>query len=81
MALNGAIALTVKKIMNGRTRAYTYSGTGKDITIVTANLKAVHTIDGGLDSLYEMNDGTLLWGVESYSDTISELSASDRTGS
>lgn len=82
MALNGAIVITVTKIFDAKKQAYLYNGTGKDITIVTANLKAVHPIgDSDEDSLYEMVDGSLYWGVESFDDTTSELSASDRTGS
>lgn len=82
MALNGAIVITVTKILDGTKKAYTYNGTGRDITIVTANLKAVHpTGASDEDSIYEMNDGTLLWGIESFDDTTSELSASDATGS
>jgi hypothetical protein len=85
LALSGAIAITVKKIFSPIKQAYTYNGTGKDIAIVTANLKTVTPIADANgttgDSLYEMVDGTLLWGVESFSDSISELSAADRTGS
>jgi hypothetical protein len=82
MALNGATNITVTKIMNGKTKAYTYNGTGKDIILISANIKSITgTGDSNEDSLYELTDGTLLWGVESYSDTSTELSASDRTGS
>ena len=82
MALNGAIVITVTKILDGKKKSYTYNGTGKDVTIVTANLKAVHpTGTDDEDSIYEMNDGTLLWGIEDFDATTSELSATDRTGS
>lgn len=85
MALNGAISITVKKVFDPKKQAYTYVGTGKDIALVTANLKSVTPMadaNGSTgDSLYEMTDGTLYYGVESFYDSTSELSATDRTGS
>lgn len=82
MSLNGAIVITVTKIKDPKKEAYTYNGTGKDIAIVTANLKAVHPAGASdEDSIYEMVDGTLLWGIEDFDATTSELSATDRTGS
>jgi hypothetical protein len=82
MALNGAIVITVTKVLDPVKKAYTYNGTGMDMSIVTANLKAVYPSGtANEDSIYEMVDGTLLWGIEDFSQTTSELSATDRTGS
>jgi hypothetical protein len=82
MALNGAIVITVTKIVDGPKKAVMYNGTGRDITIVTANLKAIHPAGSAdEDSIYEMVDGTLYYGIEDFDATTSELSATDRTGS
>lgn len=82
MALNGAIVITVTKIFDPSKRAYFEFADGKDIAIVTANLKHVLPIGASdEDSLYVMTDGTMYWGVESFTDTTSELSATDNTGS
>jgi hypothetical protein len=82
MALNGAIVITVTKIVDGKKQAVTYNGSGKDIAIVTANLKAVHPAGtSDEDSIYEMVDGTLYYGIEDFDASTSELSATDRTGS
>ncbi|HEY0750942.1 MAG TPA: hypothetical protein VGD26_07295 [Chitinophagaceae bacterium] len=82
MALRGGTVITATKILDGKKKAYTYNGTGKDVTLITANIKAIYPIGASdEDSLYEMNDGTLLWGVESFDDTTLDISATDNTGS
>lgn len=83
MAIAGATTITVTKIYDPAKRAYIYNdSTGRDISLITANIKAVHP-DGASDedSIYEMVDGTKYWGVETFTDTIVELSATDNTGS
>ena len=83
MALNGAIVITAKKIVDGPTKSVRYSGTGKDVAIVTANLKCLYPANGAseTDTIYEMMDGTLYYGIEDFDASTSELSATDRTGS
>lgn len=82
MALKGATVITITKLYDPTKRAYFEFADGRDITIVTANLKAVHpTGASDEDSIYEMTDGTKYWGVESFDDTTNELSATDNTGS
>lgn len=82
MALNGALVITASKIMDGKKQSYLYSGPGKDIAIITANvLRVVPTGADDEDSLYIMNDGTLIWGIADFDDTTNVLSASDQTGS
>ena len=82
MALSGAIVITITKLFDPQKKAYFEFADGKDITIVTANLKHILPIGASdEDSLYVMVDGTMYWGVESFDDTTSELSATDRTGS
>lgn len=82
MAIAGATTITATKILDGKKNAYTYNGSGKDISLITANILRVHPIGASdEDSLYEMVDGTLIWGVEDFSATIIDLSATDNTGS
>lgn len=82
MAIAGATTITATKILDGKKGAYTYNGSGLDVSLITANILRVLPIGASdEDSLYIMNDGTMLWGVESFSDTIVELSATDNTGS
>jgi hypothetical protein len=82
MALHGAVTITATKILDGKKQAYTYNGSGKDIIILTANVKAIYPIGASdEDSLYELMDGTLIWGVQSFDDTSNEISSSDLTGS
>lgn len=82
MAIAGATTITATRIKDPKKEAYTYNGTGRDIAIFTSHIKCIHpTGASDEDSLYELIDGTLIWGVESFDDTIVELSATDRTGS
>lgn len=82
MALHGAVTITATKIKDAGKEAYTYNGSGKDIILITSNIKKVTPIgESGEDSLYELMDGTLIWGVRSFDDTSNEISSSDLTGS
>jgi hypothetical protein len=82
MALKGGIIITATKIVDGAKRAVTYSGTGKDITLITANIKAIHpTGASDEDSIVEMTDGSLITGVVAFDDLNTDISATDSTGS
>lgn len=82
MALAGGTVITITKLYDPIKRAYFTFADGRDIILIGQNIKAVHP-DGASDedSIYEMVDGTKYWGVESFSDTNEELSATDNSGS
>ena len=82
MALSGAVVITATKVVDGKNQRIAYSGTGKDFTLLTANIKHIEgTGTSDEDSLVLLNDGSIYIGQVAFDDLNASISATDATGS
>jgi hypothetical protein len=82
MALKGAVVITATKIVDGPKQRVAYSGSGKDVTLMTANIKEIlPTGTSDEDSIVILNDGSMYIGQVAFDDLNTGISATDETGS
>jgi hypothetical protein len=75
------IAVTATKILDGAKKAYTYNGSGLEISVDLAEARWVPVGASGEDTLFILPDGTQITAQVSYDDVNTATSASDETGS
>jgi len=82
MALKGAVVITATKVVDGVNKRVAYSGSGKDFTLITANIKSIEAYGASdEDSLVLLNDGSIYIGQVAFDDLNTGISATDETGS
>jgi methylaspartate ammonia-lyase len=77
-----SFTVTATKIVSGAKKAVTYSGSGKDVTLFTANVISILPIGASdEDVLITLVDGSQITGQMAFDDLNTDLSATDQTGS
>lgn len=82
MAAKNSFVVTATKIVDGKKQAVTYSGSGKDVTIMRENVKIIYPAGASdEDSIIVLMDGTQITSPEEFDDLNTDVSATDITGS
>jgi hypothetical protein len=82
LAAKNAIVVTATKIVDGKKQAVTYSGSGKDVTLMRENIKIIYPAStSDEDSVIVLVDGTMIYCPEEFDDLNTDVSATDITNS
>jgi methylaspartate ammonia-lyase len=82
LAQKSQVVITATKYVDGVSKSVKYSGSGKDFTLFTAQIKHIEPYGSSdEDSLVLLNDGSIYIGQVAFDDLNTGISATDETGS